>query len=156
MLKKKKWCTKVCSSVCSPHFRTLLLRNLSVPALSIMVAADWELLGKFSTQNMQSWRGHVFGDCVGLMRWAEAYRDLFLPKNEKKKEMGGKSCGLEEPAMGGQGCHRVSAGGRSTISKLRFELASKWRRAWDFVLSREPQWDQMTYSNFRTYFLYEK
>lgn len=60
-------------------------------------------------------------------------------KERKKKEMGGKSCGLEEPVMGGQGCHRVSAGGRSTISKLRFELASKWRRAWDFVLSREPQ-----------------
>lgn len=112
MLKKKKMMYKgFCSSVGSPHFRPLLLRNLSVPSLSIMVTADWELLGKFSTQNMQPRRGHVFGDCVGLTRGAEVYRNLFLPKKERK-DVGGESCGLEELAMRGQGCHRWLLGAR--------------------------------------------
>lgn len=52
--------------------------------------------------------------CGSHERGAEVYRNLFLPKKERK-EMGGKSCGLEELAMGGQGSHRVAAGGRSTI-----------------------------------------
>lgn len=88
MLKKKKWCTKVCSSVCSPHFRPLLLRNLSVPALSIMVAANWELVGKFSTQNTQPRRGRVFGDCVGLTREGRKSTGTCFFQRKKEKKWG--------------------------------------------------------------------
>lgn len=52
-----------------------------------MGPADPELLGKFSVQN-QPWRGHIIADSAGLTRGAEVYKNLVLPKKEKK--MGGK------------------------------------------------------------------
>lgn len=41
-----------------------------------------------SQHSTSAWRGHVIGESAGFIKGAEVYKNLFLPKKERKETKG--------------------------------------------------------------------